>query len=392
MKGTEDDIVLKLLHTADWHLGRRFSRFGTEAGKTLTRARRDVLERIFLEAERNQVDAVLCAGDLFDTPQPDEDFKGALLEVLGRLDAVGGKWKSRPVFLLPGNHDPLVAESVWREPTFRKALPGFVHVVDRELLEVPLPNDCVLFAVPCLSRAGQNDPTALIPRRTPGDARVRIGLVHGSTFDAGDWKTNFPISKDAAVERGLDYLAIGDTHGFRFVPPERKAPPTIYPGTPEQTTFGEQDAGHVALVFINRARQAMVQKRKVGQWQWEELTVRSMDELRVLATRTDLATRVLRLTLDLRVNAAEYSEAEALLSKLEGSASTHARVGVLELDRSGLSLDLKNVDTLSAGLPAVLQAAVKRLKAQAEDPQTRPAAERALYHLFSLAKKETKAN
>lgn len=381
MKRTEDDIVLKLLHTADWHLGRRFPRFGIEAGKTLTRARRDVLERIFLEAERCHVDAVLCAGDLFDTPQPDEDFKSALLQVLTRL-----KWKNRPVFLLPGNHDPLVPESVWKDPAFRKALPDFVHVVDQELLEVALPNDCVLFAVPCLSRAGQKDPTALIPQRAEGDTRVRVGLVHGSTFDAGDWKTNFPISKDAAVERGLDYLAIGDTHGFRFVPPDRKVPPTIYPGTPEQTAFDEQDAGHVALVFINRSRQALVQKRAVGQWKWEELTVKSMEELRLLAMRTDLAARVLRLTLELRVTAPEYQEVEALLGKLQGSASTHARVGVLELDRDRLSLDLENLDALSAGFPPVLQAAAKRLKVQTEDPGQRAAAERALFHLFSLAK------
>ena len=381
MNRTEDDIVLKLLHTADWHLGRRFPRFGVEAGKTLSRARRDVLERIFLEAERSQVDAVLCAGDLFDTPQPDEDFKSALLQVLARLG-----WKNRPVFLLPGNHDPLVAESVWRDPSFRRALPDFVHVVDQELLEVALPNDCVLFAVPCLSRAGQNDPTALIPVRAAGDTRVRVGLVHGSTFDAGDWKTNFPISQDAAVERGLDYLAIGDTHGFRFVPPDRKVPPTIYPGTPEQTAFDEHDAGHVALVFINRARQAMVQKRAVGQWKWEEVTVKSMDALRLVALRTDLSARVLRLTLDLRVTALEYQEAEALLGKLEGSASTHASVGVLELDREKLCLDLTDLDGLSAGLPAVLQAAVKRLRLEAENPAQRAAAERALFHLFSLAK------
>ena len=381
MKRTEDDIVLKLLHTADWHLGRRFPRFGPEAGKTLSRARRDVLERVFGEAERNNVDAVLCAGDLFDTPQPDEDFKTALLQVLGKL-----KWKQRPVFLLPGNHDPLVQDSVWRDPTFRKALPDFVRIVDQELLEVALPNDCVLFAVPCRSRAGQDDPTASIPLRAAGDERVRIGLVHGSTFDAGDWKTNFPISKDAALERGLDYLAIGDTHGFRFVPPERKVPPTIYPGTPEPTAFDEQDAGHVALVFINRARKAMVQKRLVGQWKWEELTVKSMDELRLLAMRTDLASRVLRLTLDLRVTTPEYQEAEALLGKLEGSASTHAKVGVLELDREKLSLDLTDVETLSAGLPPVVQAAVKRLRLEAAKPEQRAAAERALFHLFSLAR------
>jgi DNA repair exonuclease SbcCD nuclease subunit len=381
MKRTEDDIVLKLLHTADWHLGRRFPRFGLEAGKTLSRARRDVLERIFAEAERNQVDAVLCAGDLFDTAQPDPDFRDALVQVLQRL-----KWKNRPVFLLPGNHDPLVVESVWRDPSFRKQLPAFVHVVDQELLEVSLPNDCVLYAVPCQSRAGQNDPTASIPLRAAGDTRVRVGLVHGSTFDAGDWKTNFPISKDAAMERGLDYLAIGDTHGFRFVPADRKVPPTIYPGTPEQTAFDEQDAGHVALVFINRARQAMVQKKPVGQWTWESVTVRSMEELRVLAARTDLASRVVRLTLSLRVSAPEYQEAELLLAKLQGSEATHARVGVLELDRDGLSLDLTNVEELAAELPVVLQATVKRLRLAAENPEHREAAERALFHLFTLVR------
>ena len=381
MKRTEDDIVLKLLHTADWHLGRRFPRFGAEAGKTLSRARRDVLERIFAEAERNQVDAVLCAGDLFDTPHPDEDFKAALLQVLGRL-----RWKQRLVLLLPGNHDPLVQDSVWRDPTFRRALPDFVRVVDEELLEVALPNDCVLFAVPCLSRAGQRDPTQSIPLREEGDTRVRVGLVHGSTFDAGDWKTNFPISKDAALERGLDYLAIGDTHGFRFVPPDRKVPPTVYPGTPEPTAFDEHDAGNVALVFINRARQAMVQKRPVAHWRWEEVTIKSMDELRLLAMRTDLAARVLRLTLELSVSAPEYQEAEGLLGKLEGSEATHARVGVLELDRENFHLDFTDVEALASRLPAVLQAAVRRLRLEAREPGQRAAAERALFHLFSLAK------
>lgn len=373
------DIVLKLLHTADWHLGRRFPRFGVEAGKTLTRARRDVLERVFLEAERGQVDAVLCAGDLFDTATPDRDFREALLSVLRNVKS------TRPVFLLPGNHDPLTSDSVWRDPAFRAELPAFVHVVDREVVEVALPGDSVLYAVPCQSRAGQGDPTKLIPLRAEGDTRVRIGLVHGSTFDAADAKTNFPISKDAAVERGLDYLAIGDTHGFRFVPPERKTPPTVYPGAPEPTAFDEVDAGHVALVFLTRARQALVQKRQVAQWTWEEVTVRSLEELRLLVRRADLTTRVLRLVLKLRVSAREYAEAEGLLEKLRGSDATHAKVGVLELDREGLVLDLASLDELAQSLPPVLRVAVKKLKAEAEDPEQRAAAERALYHLFSLS-------
>jgi uncharacterized small protein (DUF1192 family) len=115
-----------------------------------------------------------------------------------------------------------------------------------------------------------------------------------------------------------------------------------------------------------------------------------MDELRLLAQRTDLTTRVLRLTLDLRVSAPEYQEAEAILSKLIGSDATHARVGVLELHREKLSLDLTNVAELSLDLPAVLQATVKRLKVEAEKPESRAAAERALFHLFTLSKQPAK--
>src|SRR2546426_8968262 len=68
------DVVLRLLHTADWHLGRRFPSFPEEAQKTLSRARMDVIPRILDVAKRNGVNAVLCVGDLFDDPDPEQDF------------------------------------------------------------------------------------------------------------------------------------------------------------------------------------------------------------------------------------------------------------------------------------------------------------------------------
>lgn len=381
MKGTEDDIVLKLLHTADWHLGRRFRSFKEEDARRLSRARLDAVDRLLSTAERSNVDAVLCAGDLFDEPAPGGTWGDDLAALFKKRD-----WK-RPVFLLPGNHDPLVADAIWRDQKFRKQLPAYVHVVDEELAEYTLPNDCVLYAVPCQSKAGQSDPTKLIPKRKQGDERVRIGMVHGSTFDARDAQTNFPISKDAAVERGLDYLAIGDTHGFRFVPPERLQPPTIYPGTPEPTAFDELDPGHVAVVFINRQRRAMVQKQKVASWAWEQVTVRSLDELRRLAARADLGDRVLRVTVDMRVTAPEYEDAERLLENLGGSEARHGLAGVLDLHRERLELDVANVEVLSQELPEVLQAAVRRLKLAAEQPETRQQAQRALFHLFRTARK-----
>ena len=156
-------------------------------------------------------------------------------------------------------------------------------------------------SMPCRAHPspGRETPLFSIPTRGPGDERIRIGMVHGSTFDVVGCQTNFPIAVDAAIQRGLDYLAIGDTHGFRFVPPDRTQPPTVYPGAPEQTAFGEKDAGYVAVVLMNRQRRAIVQKESVAQWRWEECTITSIEQLRALRNRNDLANRVLRLTMEI---------------------------------------------------------------------------------------------
>ncbi len=380
----EDDIVLKLLHTADWHLGRRFRSFTEENEKKLTRARLEVLDRILLAAERYVVDAVLCAGDLFDEPCPQPEWWQQVAQRLQKKN-----WKNRPVFLLPGNHDPYIAESVWaKDHKFRSQLPDWVHVIDREDFEFALPNNSVLYAVPCMSKAGQRDPTTAIPKRAAGDDRIRIGMAHGSTFDMKDCQTNFPIAKEAAVTCGLDYLAIGDTHSFRFVPPDRQFPPTIYPGAPEPTAFDEDAPGSVAVVFINRQRRAKVTAERVAHWTWEELQLTTLDQLRDLAQRKDLGERVLRLRIEMNLSAPDYEVAEGLLEGLEGTTARHGKVGVLDLDRQGLELDTSNVDAFCKDLPEVLQSAVRRLKTDADDPDLRPAAQRALFHLYRVSRKK----
>jgi len=100
--------VLRLLHTADWHLGRRFPSFPEEGQKKLSRARMDVVGTILDVARRNAVNAVLCVGDIFDDPDPSPDFWEGLART---FQAHAGPHP--PVFLIPGNHDPLTPESVW---------------------------------------------------------------------------------------------------------------------------------------------------------------------------------------------------------------------------------------------------------------------------------------
>jgi DNA repair exonuclease SbcCD nuclease subunit len=230
--------VLRLLHTADWHLGRRFPSVPEEGQKKLSRARMDVVERILDVARRNAVHAVLCAGDIFDDPDPSQDF----WEGLARAFQARGD-QHPPVFLVPGNHDPLTQESVWwPSHPFRAKLPRWVHVVDRDDFTFEISSQAVLYARPCRSKAGQKDLAMDLPAREAGDERLRIGCVHGSTFDVQGYQTNFPIRRDAGVARGLDYLAIGDTHSFRDVTVDLPVP-TVYPGAPEPTSFDEAGPG-----------------------------------------------------------------------------------------------------------------------------------------------------
>jgi exonuclease SbcD len=84
---------VKILHTADWHVGR------TLAGRSRSEEHEAVLAEICEVARRQEVDLVLVAGDLFDSfspsPEAERIVYNALLE-LGRL---------APTVVLCGNHD-----------------------------------------------------------------------------------------------------------------------------------------------------------------------------------------------------------------------------------------------------------------------------------------------
>ena len=199
---------------------------------------------------------------------------------------------------------------------FRAQLPEWVHVVDRDDFMFELSPAAVLYARPCRSKAGESDLAMALPAREAGDERLRIGCVHGCTFDVPGYQTNFPISRDAGVQRGLDYLAIGDTHSFRDVTANLLVP-TVYPGAPEPTSFDDGAAGHVAVVaMFRRGLRPRVDAEKVAFWRWLDVRCRDMNDLRNLLTMPDLERHVVRLHLEMTVSLSERSEVERILRDL----------------------------------------------------------------------------
>lgn len=351
--------MLTILHTADLHLGHVSGQLEPEAARKLARARLTVVETILGLADQYDVRAVLCAGDLFDTPSPDPDWWRGLLASFTKRTA----W-SRPVLLLPGNHDPLIRDSVYdRAHPFRRGLPPWVHVVDRDNFELALGADAVVYSSPCRSTAGADDLALALPRRADGDERIRIGLVHGSTFDLPDYQTNFPISREAPGRCGLDYLAVGDTHSFREIP-EGAVAPIVYPSAPEPTNFKESDTGQVAIVtFRRRGLPPRIRKERVARWTWRDENVDTLAGLRKLASE-DLTTTVLRVHVDMTVSMSEKEEVDALLESLRGTLAAHGRAGALVADCKNLrevSVEALDLD----GAPETIREVAQALQARA---------------------------
>ena len=372
--------MLKLLHTADLHLGGEFSQLDADDRRKLARARLAVVEQILALAEQYAVDAVLWAGDIFDTSNPSEDWWKGFAKAL----TVRQGW-SRPVVLLPGNHDPLNQGSVFhKDHPFRQLLPAWVHVVDCDGFELALGPNAVLYAAPCRSTAGAEDLALSLPARSSGDLRVRVGLVHGSTFDLPGYQTNFPITRDATAQRGLDYLAVGDTHGYREIP-ENGVAPIVYPGAPEPTSFGDFGAGSVVMVTLRRpGTRPLLVRERVARWTWRDETVTGLDELRRLASE-DLSSTVLRLHVDMAVSVAEEKEIDALTRLLKGNLATSGRAGAFILDQSRLRLQLGPVEDVMKDAPETLLIVAERLAQEAPLSEEAQRALQILYRLVSEA-------
>ena len=92
----------RFLHTADWQIGRQYSRFEMEDAVALYEARFTAVERLAALAAEEQVDAVLVAGDIFDAQTLSER---TLHRTFQALSAYPGPW-----LMLPGNHDAALAE------------------------------------------------------------------------------------------------------------------------------------------------------------------------------------------------------------------------------------------------------------------------------------------
>ena len=327
---------MKFIHTADWHLGAGMASAETNAGKA-REARFEAAERVLDVSREQEVDAVLVAGDLFDGPDIDDEVVRRAIRLLDAVAPI-------PVFIIPGNHDIATAGGVWDRSSWRP--PDHVHLLlDREPRGI---GDAVLYPCPLTQKQSRRDPTAWIPGRTDAEVdRIRVGLAHGG-LDIAHWDTNFPIDPARAETADLDYLALGDWHGYRA-----QGDRTFYPGSIESTGFGVSDPGWALLVEVTApGSPPTVEKIRTGSLVWTTLERDILGATDVEQLDADVAAlgpaESLLLRLELRL---EGELSPQVLADLDALVTRLAEACLLfTLDRDDAGLRSATGDDLPEGL------------------------------------------
>ena len=189
-------MPVTLLHTADWQLGKPFGSIKGDTAALLREERFEAVKRIAALAQARNVDAVLVAGDVFDSATTSDRIVQRTTEAMKAYD---GPW-----VLLPGNHDPALSESPWTrldriglpDNVILALTPETILLADDRLAVLPAP----------LARKNEPDDVTqwMDAAETPPGA-VRVGLAHGSISNRlpeGDAK--YEISDNRAATSNLD--------------------------------------------------------------------------------------------------------------------------------------------------------------------------------------------
>lgn len=370
-------MTVRFLHTADWQLGMTRYYLEGEAQARFTQGRIDVIRRIGALAVEERCGFVLVCGDVFESNHVEREIVIRALEAMEETPQI-------PFYLLPGNHDPLDASSVYRSPTFESKRSGNVVVLDSsDPLEVALGVE--LIPAPLRSKDPRADLVNIACDGLAPTDGVRIVVGYGqidqfahSHHDPG----RVALTKlEKKLEAGLvHYVALGDRHSKTEVGAVGRI---WYSGAPEPTAFREVDPGHVLVVSLG-SDWIDVDDRRVGHWRFlsSEWEITGDADLNALDQWfSDLRPKertIVRITVGGYVSLKQQARLAELLEDHD------APLAALEVDNQALQTSPDATDVEEFGVSGFALRAVQDLSELADDSEDASVARDALVLLRRL--------
>ena len=372
--------VTRFLHTSDWQLGmtRHFFSEGTQ--ERFSQARFDAIRTLGRIAKDEKCQFMLVCGDAFESNQVDRKTVARALEALKDVPV--------PVYILPGNHDPLDAASVYHSSVFVDRKPSHVHII-----EDAVPFDAVdgieIVGAPWMSKRPSVNPIVdALDSLSPASGVIRICMAHGAADQFTPDKDSALVMKVAELERAIgegkvQFVALGDRHSLTKVGSGDRI---WYSGTPESTDFSEMHSGFANMVEIADG-EISTKEMPVGRWrfiehQHELNTVEDVETLRkLLEDIPDKERSVVRLKL---LGSLSLSLHALLQDRLASAADVFGACDVHDDDIVAIPDD---ADFTDLGFSGFADTAVQRLRATIDEYGDESATARdALMLLLRLAR------
>jgi len=302
---------VRFIHTADLQLGMTRHFLDDDAQARYSEARIESLATIGRLAASEQAEFVVVAGDVFETNRVRPRTVGRALQAMASIPV--------PVFLLPGNHDPLDAATVFRSPTFIRSVPPNVVVLD-DANPVDARDGVQVVGAPWMSKRPLLDLIGAACDALSDDPNLmRILVGHGAVDYMGEYHNPSTIrlaAAEAAISDGkVQYIALGDRHSTTQVGETGRI---WYAGAPEPTAHNETDAGNVLLVELTKD-DCTVTPHAIGKWQFVAETlhvdaVSGPEGLVELLARLPAKDRsIVRLTLVGLVTLTQYARLQEII-------------------------------------------------------------------------------
>ncbi len=237
----------RFAHCGDFHLGHDFDYL--PASKAA--ARRADLRMAFFRSVREALawgaQAFLISGDLFDTPHPDARDVAIVSKNLSHLSKKGVR-----CFAIPGNHDPMGAESVWNRPEIANHVRLFGNDPGNGLDQERIAElDLTIAGIPWNMNDAFRPPLQAILTRELRLTDRAILLLHGSEAALAREHPAFrehPFRADDLRRLPFGYVAIGHYH--KPVDVARwDGGAACYSGSPEGMRFSDHNLGVRSIVL-----------------------------------------------------------------------------------------------------------------------------------------------
>jgi len=371
--------AIRMLHTSDVHIGAPFQ-FLALRGNEQRLALREALARIIAIAREDRYDAVVIAGDLFDSA-----FDAREADVSFVIECLHDAGPLCRVIILPGGHDCYSPGSIYERERERFEANGNVHILTPERMVIEIPE----LSLAVHGNALTSNATAcggLVGLTPATGRRWNVCLAHCSIagFSTGLDAKEEPVRLEELAP-GFDYVALGHWHSYRIIRPAE--PPIVYSGSPEIVARDQQGAGFAVSITLSDDGIAFdrmpVGKRRLESRSVDCTGLQSTEEFvkRVLATIPADPNLILDLSLT------GILGIESALDPRRGSAELERHYFSVRLAGKGPSREMTREELLAVPEGTVAGAFVRRMlrKIEGSQGETRELYEEALqlgYQLF----------